>query len=93
MKKRLMLPVMAFVFAIGLSFATERTAVDTQWDYIDMGTHAQKIQEVTCVIGAEDCEGQLDINSQIYQIYDGPGLTNPKQGTRVDENFLIPVID
>lgn len=94
MKTKLLIPVMAFVFAIGLSFTTERSTADAIYDYVDMGlVDPVKIAEVNCDVGIDVCEGRFEDNGPLYQIYDGPGLTNPKQGTGEVNGLLIPVED
>lgn len=84
---------MAFVFAIGLSFATERTTADPQWDYVNMGHRIQKIAEVSCENKTEECTGRFEEGGTLYQIFDGPGLTNPKLGAEIVDELLIPVVE
>lgn len=79
---KIFVPMLAIVFAIGMSFATERATTDPVSDYIDKGDgQPTAIMEVdNCGDRVTECFGRLPNDLSQYQIYDGPGLTNPKEG-------------
>ena len=83
MKKRLMLPAMAFVFAIGLSFATERSTADAQNDYILVDPENeifQAIPEVDCGANlGEDCIVRLP-DEREFTVYDSENMGDVKKG-------------
>lgn len=73
---------MAFVFAIGLSFATERSAVDPSSDYIMTENGLRIIPEITdCGDDEEaECTVQLVPNGPTYEVFDDAALQTPKIG-------------
>ena len=82
MKKKFFLPMMAFVFAIGLSFATERSTADPSWDYYMTEVGKMSIEEVTNCGNDEEaeCTIQLVPNGPAYELFDDEALTIPKFG-------------
>lgn len=87
---------MAFVCAIGLSFATERTNADPVQDYVDIGGGTpMAVEEVTnCGIPEEEddfCVGRFAGNSTPYPIYDDFELENLKEGSGAENITLIPI--
>lgn len=84
MKKKLLLPMMAFVCAIGLSFATERSTADAETDYIWLNGQFQSIgMEITeCGSGEIGCTIQFG-DGPVYDLYDSPGVLKEGNGTLV----------
>ena len=82
MKKRLMLPMMAFVFAIGLSFATERTTADAASDWVDMGGEDPvEITEVNCGEGTINCSVKFAGDDIPYPVFEDKDLQIRKTGS------------
>lgn len=83
MKSKLLLPMMAMIFAIGLSFATERSAATQQWDYVDVGMEQPYPipESISCSgQGVLQCLAEFEDEPGTYLIYDDEALTIPKMG-------------
>lgn len=92
MKTKVMLPALAFVFAIGMSFATEKSTADPDNDWVGPLGNRIMIQEVDCEEGQNICEGQFQGDSQWHVIYDSATSVDPKRGVGELEEYLIPVL-
>lgn len=79
-KLKVILPMLAILFAIGLSFATVRLDLDPENDYIRQGSFWQAIPEVTCNPLDDACLVQLQPNGQVYQVFDAPDPNTAKEG-------------
>lgn len=79
-KLKFLLPLLAFVMAIGMSFATVRLDFDPDNDYIRQGSSWHAIPEVTCNPQDDACLVRLQPNGQVYQVYDAPDLSTAKEG-------------
>lgn len=95
MKTKIMLPALAFVFAIGMSFATERSTADPVNDWVDVGlAEPVMIQEVNCGVGEDVfCTGQINGNGPELQVYDDENLTIPKRTSDDGVKHLIPILE
>ena len=80
MKNRFLIPVLAMFFAIGMSFATEKTESDPNTDYVKInGTFMSLNQEYDC--GPNDFPCQIRLrNGQIHDLYDAPSPGSQKVG-------------
>ena len=81
MKTKFLLPMIAMIFAIGMSFATENEASDPSTDYIKVnGTFMSLNQEYNCGVD-EDIPCQIKLrNGQIHDLYDAPSPGSQKEG-------------
>ncbi|WP_255584591.1 DUF6520 family protein [Zunongwangia sp. SCSIO 43204] len=73
-RSKLILPLMAFICAIGMSFATSEIS-DPDYDYIDLGTTTLMIDEVDCGTGDENCTVQREEEGPVYQVFDDENLS------------------
>ena len=85
--RNLMLPVMAFICAIGMAFATSHYSNPNN-DFIDTGTTVLMIEEIECGSGDEDCTVQREEDGPEYQVYDDQNLLIPKDSDNEDP-FLL----
>ena len=78
-KLKLILPMMAFIFAIGLSFAFVAFNANPNNDFIHLGGNSwQSIPEIECTQGSETCTVQLSEGGPIYEVYDDKDLSTQK---------------
>lgn len=82
MKTKFLIPVLAAIFAIGMSFTTLEKVADPSQDYIlQNGTFMPLGTEVNCGSGSATCRVQLEPNGQVYDVYDGINPNVIKKGT------------
>ncbi|WP_268225214.1 DUF6520 family protein [Sinomicrobium oceani] len=80
MKTKFLLPVLALVFATGMSFATANLNADPDNDYIERDGW-EMIPEVTsCTPTEQACFGLSQSDGLVYRIYDTPDVNDPKEG-------------
>lgn len=80
MKNRILIPVLAMFFAIGMSFATEHKESDPNEDYIKVnGSFMPLGTEYDCGVGEETCQIRLQ-NGEIHDLYDAPSAGSIKEG-------------
>lgn len=88
MKNKFLIPAMAMLLAIGMSFATENEASDPSTDYVKInGTFMSLNQEYDCGID-ENLPCQIRLRSgQVTDLYDAPSPGSKKEGdgTIVDQ--------
>ncbi|MDR9458274.1 MAG: DUF6520 family protein, partial [Salegentibacter sp.] len=70
--RNLMLPMMAILFAIGMSFATVNSS-DPNLDYIETEQGVEIVEELDCGQPLEPCEARLSPGGTPYPVYDDPG--------------------
>ena len=90
MKKKFLLPMMAFVFAIGMSFATEKSTADATSDWALTPNGPVEIAEITNC-GNQDqisCKAQLSPEGAFFPVYEDEGLSIPKMGGAEVERHL-----
>lgn len=81
MKTKFLLPVLAMIFATGMSFATIANGDDSASDYIRVNNQWMAIPEIDCQKpGAEDCEVKLT-NGNIHKVYDTNSFGSLKKTT------------
>ena len=81
--KNFILPVLAFIFAIGISFAAAHHKVVPKlqaYDYILVNGSWEPIPEQDCGTGNSTCKVQLEPNGQPFPVYDEMNSPNPKPG-------------
>ncbi|MCX2839103.1 DUF6520 family protein [Salinimicrobium sp. MT39] len=81
MKTNFLLPMIAMIFAIGMSFATDSVLIDPNQDYVrlDDGSFMPLGKEIDCGIGDSTCEVELP-NGEIRPVYDASDPNTPKVG-------------
>lgn len=73
MKTKFLLPVMAMIFAIGISFASVKGNSTTATGFIQTAQGWEQV-DVNCPEGSNSCEMYFSSNPQeIYPVYDAPG--------------------
>jgi hypothetical protein len=78
-KLKLVLPLMAFIFAIALSFAFTTMEEKPNNDFIHLGGDSWlPIQEVNCAEGNKTCTVQRTEGGPIYNVYDQEDLATLK---------------
>ena len=78
-KLKLILPMMAFIFAIALSFAFVNTTADDYYTsgFIKIGTTWYPV-DVDCQQNEQyDCLAQIEGESETYEVRNGPSETAP----------------
>ena len=83
---KVILPMMAFIFAIGMAFATVDLKPDAEpamqaMDYILVNGEWEAIPEEDCEGTGFDCRVQLGTNGPIYEVFDEPGDNESKKSS------------
>ena len=80
MKSNFLLPMLAMIFAIGMS-ATEKVEIDASQDYYltSSGTFMPIGREINCVPDKDNCYVRLT-NGEIREVYDAPDPNSKKEG-------------
>ena len=73
--------MIAMIFAIGMSFATENVKIDATQDYYQpsSGVFMPLGREFTCEPASDNCYVELP-NGEIHEIYDAPDPNSKKIG-------------
>ena len=80
MKTNFLIPVVAMIFAIGMSFATPGQETDPTQDYIlYKGSFVPLGQEIDCIPGDVVCQVRLP-NGEIEEVYDAADPNSQKPG-------------
>lgn len=79
--RKLMLPMMAFICAIGMAFASANVIEDQSTGYIFENNTWRTVQ-VDCGEGEIDCRVKLADDDTIYQVFEAD-LTTPKEGNTI----------
>lgn len=70
MKNKFLIPVLAMIFATGLSFATAERNDEQALDYIRVDNQWMAIPEIDCgTPGARECQVRLQ-DGTVYSVYD-----------------------
>ncbi|WP_286760598.1 DUF6520 family protein [Salegentibacter sp. UBA1130] len=77
--RKFILPMMAFIFAIGMSFATVGLEADPQNDYIQRNGTWEAIPEQDCGMGEETCQ-VIKAGEGPFTLYDAQNLSSVKKG-------------
>ncbi|MBC9795383.1 DUF6520 family protein [Sinomicrobium weinanense] len=80
MKTKFLLPVLALIFATGMSFATANLNADPNFDYIQRNGWEMIPEVTTCTPDAQPCLGESQSDGLIYQVFDSPNELDPKSG-------------
>lgn len=80
MKTKFLIPVLAALFAIGMSFTTLEKVADPSQDYIlQNGTFMPLGTELNCGSGNKNCKVKLQ-NGNVYDVYDAADPNSLKRG-------------
>lgn len=78
---KILLPMLAFIFAIGVAFAIENVKSDPSTDYVLIEGQFQSIgMELNCEPGNQSCKAQLQSNGKVYDVYDAADINTLKPG-------------
>lgn len=77
MKTKFLLPVLAMIFAIGMSFTTAPSTGEPAVDYIRVGNSWEAIPEINCGEGPRTCQVELQDGS-VHNVYDMQSLESIK---------------
>lgn len=80
MKTKFLLPVLAMIFAIGMSFTTVDLNVDPNMDYVLTESGVIPVQELNCGEGSVQCEAKFTPEGDAYPVYDDSNLDIRKTG-------------
>lgn len=78
------LPMLAFIFAVGVAFATTEIEGDNEaqpLDYYKVGNSWQSVPEQDCGEGPYTCRVQFGATGTPYDLYDNMGDINPKDSS------------
>lgn len=82
MKTKFLLPVLAMIFATGMSFTTAELGKEQTVDYIRVDNQWMAIPEIDCgQVGPYNCRVKLQDGSE-HPIYDIQDLSSLKKTTR-----------
>lgn len=87
MKTKFLLPALAMIFAIGMSFATENKQTDPNTDYVLIDGNFRSIKmELNCPEASGVCTARLKPGGQVYEVYDAadPNTLKPGDGTTIN---------
>ncbi len=80
MKTKFLMPVLAAIFAIGMSFTTLEKVADPSQDYIlQNGSFMPIGTELNCGIGNKTCTVKLQ-DGNVYNVYDAADPNTLKKG-------------
>lgn len=77
--RNLILPLLAFVFAVGMSFATVGVEADPNNDYIQRNGAWEAVPEQECGNGQITCEALVNGEGP-FVLYDAQSLSSMKKG-------------
>lgn len=81
MRNYFLLPALAIIFAIGMSFAHNEKEHDPSTDYILVDGKFEPIDmEVDCGSGDETCRAQFELDGPIYEVYNAANPNSLKEG-------------
>lgn len=80
MKTNFFLPMLAFICAIGMLFATPNVEANPNLDYVETTNGVRSVQEMDCGEGEVQCRVQFIKDGPIYDVYDDMNLQTPKLG-------------
>lgn len=78
---KILLPMLAFIFAIGMAFATTDLKEEPEvlaLDYYEENGVWKSVPEQDCGVGVEICRVQFGTNGTPHDLYDNMGDDEPK---------------
>lgn len=90
-KLKILLPMLAFIFAVGMAFATtdlkEQPEIQS-FDYIQMDGNWEAVPEQTCPGTGYVCRVQFGTNGTPHDLYENKGDAVPKSSGSPDPIIL-----
>lgn len=81
MKTKFLIPVLAAIFAIGMSFTTVKDVTNPSQDYILQNGNFMPVgSELNCGTGSKVCQVQFEQNGPVYDVYDAENTSTLKRG-------------
>ena len=93
-KLKVILPMLAIIFAIGLTFASVSPKTDPNVqanDYVLINGNWRAIDETPCQAGDETCRVQFGENGPVYDVYDEMDTSTLKESDSEDPIILDPL--
>ncbi|GGX00725.1 hypothetical protein LY54_03302 [Salegentibacter mishustinae] len=95
MKKLFLIPAMALLVVLGMSFTSLGSETDIQPepvanDYVLLNGSWQSIPEQACDPGGEICQVQFGENGPVYDVYDEMDRNTRKSSTSEDPTIINP---
>ena len=93
-KLKVILPMLAIIFAIGLTFASVSPKPDPNVqanDYVLINGNWRAIDETPCQAGDETCRVQFGENGPVYDVYDEMDTSTLKESDSEDPIILDPL--
>ncbi|MEP6262850.1 MAG: DUF6520 family protein [Gillisia sp.] len=87
MKTKFLLPALAMIFAVGMSFATVGVEADPNNDYIQRNGTWEAVPEQDCGVGDETCRAFVNGDGP-FTLYDSKSLSSMKLGS--GDPLIIP---
>lgn len=89
MKTKFLLPMLAMIVAIGMSFTNLSSNSDPNNDFLYSGEDSWiTISEQSCLPGKHTCQVRYGVNGPIMDVYDDRSLSTKKSSTS-DEIVVI----
>lgn len=82
MKTKFLLPVLAMIFATGMSFTTLQASEDAETGYIERSPGQWEQVNVDCQ-GTDKCLVKFRGETEIYQVFEGMNTSQPIKGSGV----------
>ena len=95
MKKLFLIPIMALLVVLGMSFTNLGSEIEEQpevvaSDYIRVNGNWQPISEQDCNTGSYDCKVKFTENGQEFRVYDEMDLSSLKISPTPDAKLITP---
>jgi hypothetical protein len=95
MKKLFLIPAMALLVVLGMSFTDTGSETDGQTeiiasDYVQINGNWRAVPEQNCTGGTETCQVQFGANGPIYDLYDEMDLNSLKKDSEGDPIIIQP---
>lgn len=78
MKTKFLIPVLAIIFAVGMSFTTVNMGDKAAFDYYLLNNQWEEIPMIDCGIGSLKCRVELS-DGTIHKVYDTKNLNSLKE--------------
>lgn len=91
--RKLILPMLAIIFAISMAFANVNLKTEPELqskDYVLLSGSWKAIPEQSCTNGQFDCEIRYGENGPVLKVYDEMGDTAPKHSPSKTPTIINP---
>lgn len=94
MKTKILIPALAMIFAIGMSFTTlkmdGKEKTDVQSDYVRNNGSWLAIDEQDCPVGKYTCRVKFQENGSPYDVYDEMDFSSLKSSDSKEPHLITP---